>query len=33
MGADSVVVMAPAFDDDLGFAQALEDLTVEQFVP
>jgi len=24
---------APAFDDDVGFLQAVEDLAVEQFVP
>jgi len=32
MRADGVVVMAPAFDDDLGFPQRVEDLAVEQFV-
>jgi hypothetical protein len=24
---------APFFDDDLGFPEAVEDLTVQQFVP
>ena len=32
MGPDGVVVAPPAFDDDLGFAQRVEDLAVEQFV-
>jgi hypothetical protein len=27
-----VVVAPPGFDDDLGFGEAVEDLTVEQFV-
>jgi hypothetical protein len=32
MRADGVVVMPPAFDDDLSFPQRVEDLAVEQFV-
>jgi hypothetical protein len=32
MRADGVVVMPPAFDNDLGFPQRVEDFTVEQFV-
>src|SRR4051812_40439606 len=28
----SVIVASPAFDDDLGFAQCVEDLAVEQFI-
>ena len=32
MRTDGVVVTAPAFDDDLGFTQRVEDLAVEQFV-
>jgi hypothetical protein len=32
MGSDSVVVMAPLFDEDLGLLEAVEDFTVEQFV-
>ncbi len=28
-----VVVFSPAFDDDLGFSQRVEDLPVQQFVP
>ena len=27
-----VVVLAPAFDEDLGFEEGVEDLSVEQFV-
>src|SRR5437660_12263686 len=30
--SDRVVVAPPAFDDDLRFAQGVEDLAVEQFV-
>ena len=33
MRPDGVVMPAPAFDDDLGFPQAVADLAVEQFVP
>src|SRR3954470_14115116 len=33
MRSDSVVVTAPALDDDLGLAKGVEDLAVEQFVP
>ena len=33
MGPYGIVVTAPAFDDDLGFAQRVEDLAVEQLVP
>jgi hypothetical protein len=32
MRADGVVVMPPAFDDDLSFPQREEDFAVEQFV-
>lgn len=32
MRADGVVVPPPLFDDDLGFSQRVEDLTVEQLV-
>jgi hypothetical protein len=32
MRPDSVVVPSPAFDDDLGFAQCVEDLAVEELV-
>src|ERR1017187_2569441 len=32
MRPDDVVVTAPAFDNDLGFPQRVEDFTVEQFV-
>ena len=32
MRPDSVVVTTPALDDDLGFAQRVEDLAVEQLV-
>jgi len=32
MRADGIVVTAPGLDDDLGFAQAVEDFAVEQFV-
>jgi hypothetical protein len=31
VGSDGVVVPPPAFDDDLGFAEAVEDLAVEEF--
>jgi hypothetical protein len=30
VGPDSVVVAPPALDDDLGLAQTVEDLAVEQ---
>jgi hypothetical protein len=30
--ADRVVVLSPLLDDDLGFFQAVEDFSVEQFV-
>ena len=33
MGSDGVVVAPPLFDQDLGFAQRVEDLTVQQLVP
>src|SRR5436190_17981772 len=32
MRANHIVVTSPALDDDLGFTQRVEDLTVEQFV-
>jgi hypothetical protein len=32
MRANRVVVTSPALDDDLGFAQRVEDLAVEQFI-
>ena len=32
MGSDRVVVASPALDDDLGLAQTVEDLAVEQLV-
>jgi hypothetical protein len=32
MRANGVVVMPPAFDDDLSFPQRVEDFAVEQFV-
>ena len=32
MGPDRVVVASPALDDDLGFAQTVEDLAVEQLI-
>ena len=32
MGPDRVVVPSPALDDDLGFAQTVEDLAVEQLI-
>ena len=32
MGPDRVVVASPALDDDLGLAQGVEDLAVEQLV-
>jgi hypothetical protein len=31
--AFGVVVIAPAFDDDLGLLQAVEDLAIEALVP
>src|SRR5260370_18596476 len=31
-GADRVVVASPALDDDLGLAQSVEDLAVEQLI-
>jgi hypothetical protein len=33
MWAPSIVVAAPALDDDLGLGEAVEDLPVEQLVP
>jgi hypothetical protein len=33
MRSDGVVVPLPASEDDLGLAQAVEDLAVEQFIP
>jgi hypothetical protein len=32
MRSDRVVVVPPTFNDDLGFAQRVEDFTIEQFV-
>ena len=32
VGPDSVVVAAPFLDQDLGFAQRVEELTVEEFI-
>ena len=32
MGSDRVVVASPALDDDLGLAQTVEDLAVEQLI-
>ena len=32
MWPNSIVVAAPAFDDDLRFTQRVEDLAIEQFV-
>ena len=32
MGPDRVVVASPALDDDLGLAQSVEDLAVEQLI-
>ena len=32
MGPDRVVVASPALDNDLGLAQAVEDLAVEQLI-
>jgi hypothetical protein len=32
MRTNGIVVPAPAFDDDLGFAQRVEDLAVEQLI-
>ena len=32
MWSDGVVVMAPLTNDDLGFLEAVEDLTVQQLV-
>ncbi len=31
--SDSIVVTTPLLDEDLGLAQAVEDLTVQKFVP
>lgn len=28
-----IVVFSPFFDQDLGFTQSIEDLSIEQFVP
>jgi hypothetical protein len=33
MRPNGVVVPSPGLDDDLGFTQRIEDLSVEQFVP
>ena len=33
MGSDSVVVVAPLLDEDLGLLQAVEDFAIEQLVP
>ena len=32
MRSDGVVVLSPLLDDDLGFLEAVEDLTVQQLV-
>ena len=32
MRSDGIVVASPALDDDLGLAQRVEDLAIEQFV-
>ena len=32
MGPDSVVVTAPFLDQNLGFAQRVKELTVEEFI-
>lgn len=32
VGPDGVVVAAPFLDQDLGFAQCVEDITVEEFI-
>ena len=32
VGPDRVVVASPAFDDDLGLAQSVEDLSIEQLI-
>jgi hypothetical protein len=32
MWSDRVVVAPPTFNDDLGFAQRVEDFTIEQFI-
>jgi hypothetical protein len=32
VGLDRVVVASPAFDDDLGLAQSVEDLSIEQLI-
>ena len=32
MGPDCIVVASPALDDDLGLAQSVEDLAVEQLI-
>jgi len=33
MGSFGVVMFPPAFDDDLGFSQGVEDFAVQQFIP
>lgn len=33
MRPHSVIVPPPTLDDDLGFSQAVEDFTIEQFIP
>ena len=33
MRPNGVIVTSPALDDDLGFTQRIEDLTIEQFIP
>jgi hypothetical protein len=33
MGSDSIVVLAPLVDEDLGLLEAVEDFAVEQLVP
>jgi hypothetical protein len=32
MRSDGVVAASPGFEDDLGFGQAAEDLTIQRFV-
>ena len=33
MRSDGVVVVAPLFDEDLGFLEAAEDFAIQQLVP
>lgn len=32
MGSNGIVLLSPLFDQDFGFLQGVEDLTVEQFI-